>query len=269
MMPSEKVVKAHGEEFPVCMNYDDLKSQVMQIVMQPPAVPPRSLSVPVPLDFEAKFRSMWLILVNVAGTLAPEPWPVLQAATGIDDLRTTTAHVPDFNALMDLRKKVMRENGIKLQKLFDVVDVIDPMPGAQEFLEWLKPIVPRSFMISDTFEEYAVSIFEKLGHPMVFSNFLVADDDGYFSDTVIRLHGQKRRAVEEFQQLNFKVIAIGHSFNDIPMLKVAEEALLFKPSEHLLQAHPEIPAVKSYDDLKAKILGIVKGGGTKRKNPEA
>jgi len=168
----------------------------------------------------------------------------------------------------DRRKRVMRDNGIKLQKLFEVVEVIDPMPGAQAFLEWLKPIVPRSFIISDTFEEYAVSIFEKLGHPMVFCNFLSSDEDGYFSESVVRVHGQKRLAVEEFQQLNFKVIAIGHSFNDIPMLKVAEEAILFKPSEHLLQAHPEIPAVRGYEDLKEKILSIVSSGDKKRKSPE-
>lgn len=258
MYPAEKVLNAHGSEFPVCQSYEELKMQILKIVMEPPAVLPRPLAVPLPSDRERE-RSMWLVLVNVAGTLAPEPWPVLQAVTGLDELITTTADVPDYNALMAKRMQVLRNNGIKLQKLFDVVQVIDPMHSAREFLEWLKPIVPRSFMISDTFEEYTLSVTEKLGHPMVFCNFLVADFDGYLCEHVVRVHGQKRLAVEEFQQLNFRVIAIGHSFNDIPMLKVAEEGILFKPSEHLTQAHPEIAAVQSFDDLKQKILGIVRG----------
>merc|ERR1719456_568125 len=91
---------------------------------------------------------------------------------------------------------------------------------------------------------------------MVFCNFLAADHDGFLCEHVVRVHGQKRMAVEEFQQLNFKVLAIGHSFNDIPMLKTAEEAILFKPSEHLVEAHPEITAVHNWDGLKQKIVGL-------------
>jgi len=259
MYPAEKVLKVHGEEFPVCQSYEELKAEIMQIVMEVPRVLPRPLVVPVPLDSAAKASSMWLVIVNVAGTLAPEPWPVLQAATGIDDLKTTTAQVPDWLELMKKRMQIMRDNGIKLQKLFDCIDIIDPTPGAREFLEWLKLVVPRTFMITDTCEEYAVSIFEKLEHPMVFCNFLVADEDGFFCDHVVRVHGQKRLAVEEFQHLNFRVLAIGHSFNDIPMLKVAERGVLFNPSDHLVQAHPEIPAVHGFHALKGKILAIVNG----------
>lgn len=237
MNAGEKVVAAHPE-FPVCNNYDELKARIMEIVMDPPAVPPRPLAVPTPLEFEAAYRSMWLVLANVAGTFAPEPWPALHAITGIEELKTTTAHDPDYGRLMRLRTKVLREHGIKLQQFFDVLKGVEPLPGAREFMTWLRPVVPRSFMLTDTFEEYALPVFAKLGHPMVFSNFLEADEEGFMARHVVRLQEQKRLAVEEFQRLNFRVIAIGYSFNDITMLKAAEAGILYNPSEQLSRLTP-------------------------------
>merc|ERR1712232_1205318 len=146
---------------------------------------------------------------------------------------------------------------------------MDPLPGAKEFLEWLKPTVPRTFVISDSFEEFAMEIFNKLGHPMVFCNFLECDYDGYMVKQVVRLRDQKRLACEEFQRLNFKVIAIGASFLDVPMLKAAEHGIFFKPSEHMVASHPEIPRAANYDELKAKIGQIISGDSKKRKNPDS
>jgi len=269
MNPSEKVVKAHPE-FPVCFDYDALKQRIMEIVMDPPAVPPRPVAIPAQLSLSESSRSMWLVLANVAGTFAPEPWPVLAATTGVEELRTTTAQVPDYNELMQYRAKIMRERGIKLQKLYDVMQVVEPLPGASDFLKWLKPIVPRSFMLTDTFEEYAVPIFNKLGHPMVMCNFIEADEEGYMTKHVVRLQDQKRLAVEEFQRLNFRIIAIGFSFNDIGMLKAAEAGILFNPSRHVSEGHPEIPSVKNYEELKAAILEVIKNGESKkRKSPDS
>merc|ERR1740130_2650434 len=159
----------------------------MEIVMDPPAVPPRPVAIPAQLSLSESSRSMWLVLANVAGTFAPEPWPVLAATTGVEELRTTTAQVPDYNELMQDRARIMRDRGIKLQKLYDVMQVVEPLPGASDFLKWLKPIVPRSFMLTDTFKEYAVPIFNKLGHPMVMCNFIEADEEGYMTKHVVRL----------------------------------------------------------------------------------
>jgi phosphoserine/homoserine phosphotransferase len=267
MNPSEKVVAAHPE-FPVCHTYEALKARICEIVMDPPAVPARELVIPTPLEYEASYRSMTLVIANVAGTFAPEPWPALQAMTGIEELKTTTAsHSGSYAELMQLRSKIMRENGIKLQSFFDMLKNIEPLPGAKEFLAWLKPLVPRSFMLTDTFEEYALPVFAKLGHPMVFSNFLESDHEGYMTQHVVRLAGQKKLAVEEFQRLNFRIIAIGSSFNDIDMLKTAEHGILFNPSEQLVAAHPEIPFVRNYEDLKTKFQEILHAGSRKRKNP--
>jgi len=269
MNPSEKVVTAHGEEFPVCRDYNTLRDRILDIVMKPPVVPAKPLVVPAPLEFESTYRRMWLVLANVAGTFAPDPWPALAAMTGIDELKTTSAHVPDFDDLMKLRSKVLREHKLTLQQILEKLKVMEPLPGAKDFLAWLKPVVPRSFMISDSFEEFATPIFQKLEHPMVFCNFLESDDEGYMNRHVVRLKDQKRLACEEFHRLNFRVIAIGGSYLDIPMLKTAEHGIFFKPSEELVESHPEIPRAQNYEELKKRILDIVHSDSRKRKSPDS
>jgi threonine synthase len=265
MNASEKVVVAHGSEFPMCTDYGILRDRILDIVMKPPLVPPKPLVVPGPL---AEDRKMWLVLTNVSGTFAPDPWPALAAMTGIDELKTTSAHVPDYDDLMKRRMKILKQNGLTLQNVYDKLKGMEPKPGAKDFLAWLKPVVPRSFMISDSFEEFALPIFQKLGHPMVFCNFLEPDSEGYLCRHIVRLKDQKRLACEEFQRLNFRVIAIGASYLDIPMLKTAEKSLLFDPSDALVAAHPEIPAARNYEELKTHILEIV-ANSRKRKAPDS
>jgi phosphoserine/homoserine phosphotransferase len=169
--------------------------------------------------------------------------------------------------MMERRAAVLRQNNIKLQQLFKLVEKLEPLDGAKDFLQWLKPIVPRAFLVTDIFEEYAEAMCEKLGHPMVFCNFLEADKEGFLARSVVRMRKpagwgstssfQKTKAVEEFQRLNFRIIAVGSSFNDIGMLKAAEEGMFFNPSENLSLAHPDISTVKGYDALKKKISEIV------------
>mmetsp|Transcript_74098 Transcript_74098/g.239594 ORF Transcript_74098/g.239594 Transcript_74098/m.239594 type:complete len:453 (-) Transcript_74098:95-1453(-) len=254
--PSEKVVKAHPE-FPVVRSHDDLRMKVGRILGANMKVLPRPLKPP---DLSEASRSMWLMICNVASTLAPEPWLAVQAKTGIEALKTTTAQEPDYDKLMKLRAAALKKHGVKLQDVFKMVEDITALPGAKDFLEWLKPIVPRTFILTDGFEEYALPIFDQLGHPMVFCNFLEADEEGYLAKHIIRLKKQKLRAVEEFQRLNFRIIAVGYSFNDVEMLSAAEAGILYCPSEKVTQAHPEFPVVHNHEQLKAKILDILAGG---------
>merc|ERR1719265_1104994 len=100
----------------------------------------------------------------------------------------------------------LRKHDVKVEKIFFALKAVEPYPGSQEFLQWLKDKVPRSFMITDTFEEYAKPVFEKLGHPAVFCNFLETDREGYMTRHVVRQIGQKKASVEEFQCLNFRII---------------------------------------------------------------
>jgi len=252
----ERVTSKHPQ-FPLCQDYDDLKKRILDIVSSSEPAPSKKLVIPPQLDFECQYRRMWLVVCNVAGTLAPEPWAELHKVTGLEALKDDSSSNPDFASLMQIRAKAMRNAGVKADKLFLALQGIDPFPGAKEFLQWLKTVVPRSFMISDSFEEYANPVLEKLGHPGVFCNFLETDSEGYLVKQVVRCMGQKKMCVEEFQRLNFKVICIGHSFNDIEGIKAAECGILLNPSDQVAKAHPELAQVANFDALKVKIQEVI------------
>jgi len=262
--PSEKVTKAHPE-FPVVRSHYDLRMKVGRILGANMKVMPRPLAPPAPLGATEASRSMWLLICNVASTLAPEPWLAVQKKTGIEELKITTAQEPDYDKLMRLRAAALRKHEVKLQDVFKMMEDISILPGSKDFLEWLKPIVPRSFILTDGFEEYALPIFDQLGHPMVFCNFLEGDEEGYMAKQIVRLRGQKLKAVQEFQRLNFRIIAVGYSFNDVDMLTAAERGIFYCPSEKVTQAHPQFPVVHNHEELKAKILDIISEGQSKRR----
>jgi len=256
------VIDAHPE-FPVVQTHQELRVKIGRILAANHKVSPRALQMPV-ADNGPKADHPWLLICNVAGTLAPEPWIEFQKIKNIEELKITTAHEPDYDKLMNRRMEVLRKHDVKLQDVFNVVERVKVYPGAKEFMEWIKPVLPRTFMLSDTFEEYALPICEQLGHPMVFCNFLEADDKGFLARHIIRMKSpatwtsshsyQKLKAVEEFQRLNFRILAVGFSFNDIGMLNTAEKGILFNPSDKVQAAHPELPVVRNYEQLKGEIL---------------
>eukprot|EP00438_Fugacium_kawagutii_P030261 Skav219073 [mRNA] locus=scaffold1777:36820:41641:- [translate_table: standard] len=135
--------------------------------------------------------------VKVYASKASCAWLELQKKTGIEGLKRTTAHEPDYDKLMKYRIDLLRENNIKIQDMIEVVKDLKPLPGAKEFLDWLKPLVPRILLLTDhkrqdTFEEYAMPMFEQLGYPSVFCNSLVVDSEGFICDHILRLKDQKR-----------------------------------------------------------------------------
>ncbi|CAE7909692.1 thrH, partial [Symbiodinium sp. KB8] len=101
-------------------------------------------------------RDLVMVVLDVEGTLMPEAWLELQKVTGIEGLKRTTAHEPDYDKLMRYRINLLRENNIKITDMIEVVKDLKPLPGAREFLDWLKPLVPRILLLTDTFEEYAM-----------------------------------------------------------------------------------------------------------------
>jgi phosphoserine/homoserine phosphotransferase len=256
--PSDRVRAAHPE-FPVAKDHYDLSLKIGRIISANRVIIPRPLAIAPDLKASEATRTMWLLVCNVASTLAPEPWVAVQEKTGIEELKITTKQEPDYNTLMMLRAKALRKHGVKLQDIVNIMDGLDLLPGAKEFVQWLKPIVPRSFMLTDGFEEYALPIFDKLGHPMVFCNFLEADAQGFVDKLVVRVKDQKLKTVQELQRLNFRIIAVGTSFNDIPMLSAVERGILYRPSDEVKSANSQFDAVNNFDELKAKIVDIVKG----------
>ncbi|CAE8647550.1 unnamed protein product [Polarella glacialis] len=258
--PSESVRKAHPE-FPCAKDHYDLRIKIGRLLSANKQIIPRPLAFAPPLSATESSRTMWLICCNVAGFLAPEPWLAVQAKFGIEELKVTTSQEPDYAKLMAIRASALRSHGIKLWEIVDVMNELDVLPGATDFLEWLKPIVPRTFMITDGFEEYALPVGDKLGHPMVLCNYVEADKDGYMNKLVTRVKDQKLKTVEELQRLNFRIISVGSSFNDVAMMKAAEQGILYRPSAAVTKEYPEFPAVANHEELKAKILEIVSGKG--------
>merc|ERR1719424_2009678 len=148
---------------------------------------------------------------------------------------------------MMFRINVLRKNGIKLQDMKDVVQDMEPLPGCRDFLTWLNKTVPRVLLLTDTFEEYAMPMFEKLGYPSVFCHSLDVNEEGFLTGHILRLRDQKRKTVEALQRLNFRVIAVGDSFNDVSMMKAAEHGIFMHSSAKVEEAHPDFPVCKRYE----------------------
>ena len=200
---------------------------------------------------------MWTVCFDCEGVLTPEAWLAVQAKTGIEGLKITTREEPDYDKLMKYRLALLKEHGIKLDDIKQVVKDMQPLDGARELLHWLYPHCPRILILTDTFENYAQPMFDKLGNFPVFCHSLEIDPWGFIADYKIRLVDQKKKTVEALQSLNFQVVAIGDSFNDISMLKQAQRGILFRPSEQVKNAHPEFPVVYSHSELQALLKTIL------------
>ena len=58
-------------------------------------------------------------------------------------------------------------------------------------------------------------------------------------------------------KLNYKVIAMGDSYNDIAMLKEADNGILFNPPDNVKNEFPELPVTFDYETLKQMIQKIL------------
>ena len=72
----------------------------------------------------------------------------------------------------------------------------------------------------------------------------------------------KYKVVEALQGLNYKVIAIGDSYNDIAMLRKADLGILYNPPQNVIDEHGDLAIVKSYSDLRKIISRITNGEAT-------
>ncbi len=105
-------------------------------------------------------------------------------------------------------------------------------------------------VVSDTFIEFADPFSEQLGRPTLLCHHLTTDSEGNITNYNLRQKDAKRKVVEALQSLNYKVIAIGDSYNDISMLRKAEIGILFNPPQNVIDENSDLTVVKSYDELK-------------------
>jgi phosphoserine / homoserine phosphotransferase len=195
---------------------------------------------------------MYVVCSDLEGVFVPEVWINVADKTGIPELRRTTRDEPDYNVLMKSRIKILDEKGLKLKDIRNVIGQIRPLEGAVELIEWLKDRT-QFIVVSDTFIQFAEPLMIQLGRPTLFCHSLVIDEEDRIVDYTLRQKDPKRKTVEALQSLQYKVIAMGDSYNDISMLQQAEVGILFCPPDNVVRDYPALPVVYNYEDLK-KIL---------------
>lgn len=193
---------------------------------------------------------MLVACLDLEGVLVPEIWINVAERTGIDALRLTTRDIADYDELMTHRLKVLDEHGIKLSQIQEVIAGLGPMPGAAEFLDWLRERF-QVVILSDTFYQFGMPLMAQLGYPTLFCHNLEVADDRIV-DYHLRQSDQKTKAVAAFQSLNLEVIATGDSYNDTGMLGQAEAGILFSPPDNVVAEFPQYPVARDYDALRAE-----------------
>ncbi len=202
---------------------------------------------------------MHVICSDLEGVFVPEIWINVAERTGIDELRLTTRDISDYDVLMKRRLSILDANNLKLKDITDVIASIEPLPDAREFLDWLRART-QVIIVSDTFVEFARPLMEKLGWPTLLCHDLTIDNSGAIAGYNLRQTDGKRKVVQAFKRLDYQVLAMGDSYNDVNMLKEAHQAILFRPPQNVIDEYPQFPVATSYDDLR-EILGKVLTGG--------
>ena len=195
---------------------------------------------------------MYITCLDMEGVLVPEIWIAFAEASGIPELKRTTRDEPDYNKLMEYRLGILRQHKLGLKEIQAVIATIDPLPGAKEFLDELRAET-QVIILSDTFEQFAQPLMRKLGWPTLFCNSLEGAPDGAITGFHMRCPQSKLTTVKALQSIGFTTIAAGDSFNDLGMIQASKAGFLFKSTDAIKAAHPELPAYERFDDLLAAI----------------
>lgn len=200
------------------------------------------------IAYAKKEVAMNVVCLDLEGVLVPEIWIAFAEATNIPELKKTTRDEPDYDKLMNYRLGILKEHGLGLKEIQDVIATIDPMPGAKEFLDELRELT-QVIIISDTFTQFAQPLMRKLGWPTLFCNELEVADDGTVTGFKMRCEQSKLTTVRALQQAGLDTIAAGDSFNDLGMIKASKAGFLFKSTDSIKADNPAIPAFEEYSEL--------------------
>ena len=200
---------------------------------------------------------MIVACLDLEGVLVPEIWIAFAEKTGIEKLRLTTRDIPDYNELMQGRLDILNENNFLLSDIQEVIKDISPLPGAKEFLDWLKSEF-QVIILSDTFNQFAGPLMTQLDYPTILCHDLVIDETGKINNFKLRIPDAKTKAVKAIQGLNLKVIAAGDSYNDTGMLKQADAGILFRAPQNVIEQFPQFPVTLDYDGFKKLFIETAK-----------
>ena len=199
-----------------------------------------------------KMSDMSVVCLDMEGVLVPEIWIAFSEASGIPELRRTTRDEPDYDKLMKYRIAILKEHGLGLKEIQDVISTIDPMDGAKEFLDELRSLT-QVIILSDTFTQFAGPLMKKLGMPTIFCNTLEVGENGEIIGYKMRIEKSKLATVKALQSIGFETIAAGDSFNDLGMIEASKAGFLFRSTEQIKKDYPQYPAFEEYDEFLAAI----------------
>ena len=199
---------------------------------------------------------MNIVCLDMEGVLVPEIWIAFAEESGIPELRRTTRDEPDYDKLMRWRIEILREKGLKLQQIQDVIAKIDPLPGAKEFLDELRSVA-QVVILSDTFDQFGMPLMKKLGYPTLLCNTLEIDENGYISRHLMRCEHSKLTTVKALQSIGYDTIAGGDSYNDLEMILHSKAGFLFRTTDKIKADYPQLPAFDSYDGLLSAIKAVL------------
>jgi phosphoserine / homoserine phosphotransferase len=201
---------------------------------------------------------MYVICSDLEGVFVPEIWINVSRQTGIDELKLTTRDINDYDVLMKRRLELLHQHRLTLHDVQNVISQLKPLPGAVEFIDWVRSVT-QLIVVSDTFIEFAGPLLKQLGSPTLLCHNLTTDANGNIINYNLRQKDGKRKVVESLQNLNYKVIAIGDSYNDINMLRKAELGILFNAPQNIIEENKDLLFVQSYDALREVIEKLLDG----------
>ena len=196
---------------------------------------------------------MELACLDLEGVLIPEIWIAFAEKTGIEALKATTRDIPDYDVLMRQRLRLLDEHKLGLTEIQDVIATLEPLPGARDFIDWLRERF-QVIILSDTFYEFSQPLMRQLGFPTLFCHRLDVNEQGRVVDYTLRQKDPKRQSILALQGLYYRIIAAGDSYNDTTMLKEADAGILFKAPDNVIEEFPQFPAVHEYEDLKKEFI---------------
>ncbi len=193
-----------------------------------------------------------LAAFDLEGVFLPEIWIAVAERTQLPELRRTTRDEPDYDKLMHYRMEILEREGLTLADIQAVIATMEPLPGAVEFLAWVRATM-QTVIITDSFYEFVAPFLPKIGYPTVFAHTLQTDEHGMLAGYRLRVQDGKRLAVESFRSLGFRTVAVGDSYNDTRMLGAADQGILFRPPDNVIREFPHFPVTRDYAALQATI----------------
>lgn len=195
---------------------------------------------------------MTVVCLDLEGVLVPEIWIAFAKASGIPELSRTTRDEPDYDKLMKWRLGVLKEHGLGLKEIREIIEKIEPMDGAKAFLDELRSLT-QVMIVSDTFTQFGMPLMKKLGYPTLLCNTLEVAENGEITGYKMRVEKSKYTTVKALHAMGYQTVAAGDSYNDLAMIRASKAGFLFKSTDKIKADNPDLPAFETYDELLAAI----------------